>query len=138
VTIDRLVEASKDFTPSEGSAYSEGVQEKLGHHIEVLQGVQAKVPPPAQAAIQRAIDRSLQQSKKKLEQQQENEEDQESKREEQVERREERDPEHNLHHAEQIARKYNVATDEVLAVFEGICERDWKCVRDHYRDDKGK
>jgi outer membrane biosynthesis protein TonB len=144
-TIDRLVEASQDITSSEGSAYSEAVQEKLGHHIEVLQGVQAKVPPQAQAAIQRAIDRSLQQSKKKLEQQQEKEEDQESKREEQEERREEqeerrdeREQERNLRHAEQIARKYDVATDGVLAIFEGICERDWKCVRDHYRDDKGK
>ncbi len=138
VTIDRLVEASQDITSTEGSAYSEGVQEKLGHHIEVLQGVQAKVPPQAQAAIQRAIERSLQQSKKKLEQQQENEEDQESKREEQEERREEREQERNLRHAEQIARKHDASPDEVLAIFEGICERDWKCVRDHYRDDKGK
>jgi len=120
-TIDRLIEVSQD-TPS-----TEGVEENLNHKIEALQGVQAKVPIQAQAAIQRAIDRSVQYS------QQEKADEQESRREEQEERQEAREQERNLRHAEQIARKYGITSDEVLAVFKGICVQDWKCVRDHYR-----
>lgn len=125
-TVDRLIEVSQDITSTEG------VEENLNQQIEALQGVQAKVPLQAQAAIQRAIDRSLQHSQKKIEQQ-ENADEQESRREDQEERQEAREQERNLRQAEQIARKYDITTDEVLAVFEGICEQDWKCVRDHYR-----
>ncbi len=126
-TVDRLIENSQD-TPS-----TKGLGENLDHQIETLQGIQARVPPQAQAAIQKAIDRSLQHAQKKIEQQEEKGDEQESRREEQEERRETREQDRNLRHAEQIARKYEITSDEVLAVFGGICEQDWKCVREHLR-----
>jgi hypothetical protein len=126
-TVDRLIENSQD-TPS-----TEGVEENINQQIEALQGVQAKVPPQAQAAIQKAIDRSSEHAQKKIEQQEYKGDEQESRREEQDERRETREQDRDLRHAEQLARKYDITSDEVLALFGGICEQNWKCVRDHYR-----
>lgn len=113
------------------------------HHVEVLMAVQSQVPLQAQAAIQRAIERSLQaggndnkqegQAEQRQNQQEEQQELQAGREEERQEDQAEKEQERDMRRVEQVARQYGVSVDEVLAVYEGICNFEWHCVRSHFR-----
>jgi hypothetical protein len=135
-SVDRLSDAAQSDALGELPGVSQDILEQLTRHVEVLETVQAKVPAQAQGAIQSVIDSSLEHAQSKEDRQPERIERQESNSEQQEERREEREQERNLRQAEQIARQYEVTSDLVLEVFEDICERDWKCVRDFYKEAK--
>lgn len=132
-TVDHLIEASQ------GAENNSALEAFLGHQVEVLEGVKAQVPVQAQAAIQRAIDRSMQHAQTKYEEdltQEQEPEEQSDKKEQQEaqkqEREENREQDRVLSRAEQIARQYGVSAEEVLALYQGSCGQDWKCVREHY------
>ena len=143
-SIDRLITDDQDSSPSDNAPLSDDVASRLDNHVEVLTAVLSKVPPQAQAAIQNAIDRSSQarnnaekqeeKAGEREDSQEEHQELQEAREEEQQERQDEREDERDLRTAEQIARKHEVTMDDVLGVYEGICERDWICVRAHFRN----
>lgn len=132
--IDRLARATSE---SESSAASPLLDERISSHLETLERVRDQVPPQAQPAIQRAIDRSLEHAQKKQEQRQkpQNQRNNEQVRENRLATQEAQQVQKR---AEQIARKYGVPVDQVMDVYEGTCEGDWKCVRDHYRDVPGE
>lgn len=145
--VDRLMQSTSD-AESFGSSGDPILEENLAHNVEVLQNVQGKVPPQAQAAIQRAIDRSIEHTQEKQERKQQKEQEREVKQEEQEQKREEKqgdpqgegasnaDPRSNQdqHQAEQISRKYNVSLEEVMSTYEGACAENWNCVRAHFRE----
>ena len=111
------------------------VLDKLTHHIAVLEEVQSRVPAPAQAAIERVIERSI---------------DAENKG-----RPELPTPvpdggpcptdqancpavpsgaDHDERMADQISRIYGVPIELVMALYQGECQGDWKCVRTQIRE----
>jgi hypothetical protein len=124
--VDRLAGAVD--VPAPGGA--DEVFDKLTRHIAVLEQVQTLVPEAAQQAIERVIERSI---------------DAEMKG---------RPPsdttleggcsggpdcghrqaaEQRLRMGDQIARIYDVTPEEVLALLDGECAQDWKCVRSYFR-----
>jgi hypothetical protein len=120
-----------------GVASSSTLDSTLAHNAEVLQAVLAKVPAQAKPAIQKAIDRSVEKLRKEKKLQpggntQPGQDSQEPKVAGTKAAANRERPQ-----AEQMARQYGVSPDEVLSVFQGICQEDWKCVRDHYRKGEG-
>ena len=115
------------------------VLEKLTHHISVLEEVEMLVPEPAQAAIERVIERSIDaetSGRPETATPVPGEEDcsagsppcdQSGGSEDQDARM-----------ADQIAKIYGVTSEQVLTVFRGECQMDWKCVRAHFRPAKPK
>ena len=63
---------------------------------------------------------------------------QEYRRQQREESREERETERevklNKSKATQIANKYGVSEEEVVAIYDGACEGDWGCVQAHFRE----
>jgi hypothetical protein len=150
--LDRLRLAGAEVEADESST-AMGAMQNIDHHIEVLQRVQAQVPSQAQAAIQRAIDRSIEHAQEKEERRQQKQDDKENKQDEKEQRHEEKNDEQeeaqdgdpnasrDQRTAEQIARQFGVTSEEVMAVFNGGCRADWKCVREFFREEhpgKGK
>jgi hypothetical protein len=111
------------------------VLDKLTHHIAVLEEVRSRVPAPAQAAIERVIERSI---------------DAETKGRPELPtpapdgRPCAADPancppapggaDHDERMADQISRIYGVPIEQVMALYQGECQGDWKCVRTHVRE----
>jgi hypothetical protein len=60
---------------------------------------------------------------------------QEFRRQERMQAQEERRMELNLRTAARYADQYDVAEEDILAIFNEICDGDWKCVRDYLRED---
>ena len=103
-------------------------QQGLSSNVETLQRVLEQVPTQAQAAVQRALDRALEHTGD-----QPSDAGRDAGREEQSDRRDEREQEQLAHHAEQIAQKYDVSVEAVLAVYQGECGQNWGCVRSFFR-----
>lgn len=106
------------------------VLDKLTRHIAALEQVQTHVPEAAQEAIERVIERSIDaetegrpRSDTTLEEGCPGEPD--------CGERHERD--RRIHMANQIAHIYDASPEEALAIFEGECAQDWKCVRSYFR-----
>jgi PKD repeat protein len=59
---------------------------------------------------------------------------QEFRRQLRVQAQEERQMEFNHRIAAHYANQYGVGEDDILGVFNGICDGDWKCVRDYLRE----
>lgn len=133
--LEQYQAANADFDP-EGAA--EEIDEKLLRHLEVLQQVRDRVPESAQPAIEQVIQAQLETAIMRQVREQERLEEQETRAEEREAAQETREAERNQRTAEQIARQFNVTSAEVLAVFEGQCELEWKCVREHYRELEGR
>lgn len=133
--LDRYESASSELEPE---LVDSAVDEKLLHHIEVLQSVLDKVPIQAQTMIESVIERQLEHARQVQERKDARAEEQEQRREDQEASEAERQDEQNQRTAEQIARQYEVTPEEVLAVFQGQCAEDWKCVREYYRETSGK
>jgi hypothetical protein len=135
VAIGRLAGAVN--LPTSGG--QDQVLDKLTRHISVLEEVQMLVPEPAQAAIERVIERSI---------------DAETSG-----RPATATPipgeedcgagaspcdqtggggDQDARMAGQIAKIYGVSSEQVLTVFRGECQMDWKCVRSHFRPTKLK
>jgi hypothetical protein len=129
--MDRLEALSQEGAPGN----SGGVN--LGNNLGVLLGVLEKVPPQAQPAIQRAIERAAEHDLRKVEQQQNQAPDIPGS-EERDERKQTAEQERDLRTAGQIAGKFGVSIEEVLATFEGQCEQNWPCVREHFRAQERK
>jgi hypothetical protein len=135
VAIGRLAGAVN--LPTSGG--EDQVLDKLTHHISVLEEVQMLVPEPAQAAIERVIERSI-------------EAETSGRPETATPIPGEEDcgigaspcdpgdngEEQDLRMAGQIAKIYGVSSEQVLTVFRGECQMDWKCVRAHFRPTKPK
>jgi hypothetical protein len=106
------------------------VLDKLTRHIAVLEQVQTHVPEAAQEAIERVIERSIDAetegrppSDTTLEEGCPGEPDCGDRH----------DRDRQIHMANQIAHIYDVSPEEALAIFEGECAQDWKCVRSYFR-----
>lgn len=141
-SMQRLAQAVAENPGAESAA---AFDERTAAHLEVLQRVEGQVPPQAQEAIQRAIDRSAEHAAKKDQQQDQKDQAQQADREQREERRAEQEAEREERRAtqqaaliqkraEQIAKQYDASVDEVMAVYHGACEADWKCVREHFRE----
>jgi hypothetical protein len=133
--LDDLESALEGYTTAVGrlaraSHQADVVVDKLTWHIEVLEGVQARVPAQAQAAIERVIERSIDTETEDLPVDTPTPDPacrpEDSCAPQTVE-------DHDLRLAEQIAKIYGVTTEQAMAVFEGQCARDWKCVRTLFR-----
>jgi Domain of unknown function (DUF5667) len=128
VAIGRLAKASLEA----GQSWPQDVMDKLTWHIAVLEEVQSNVPGPAQQAIENAIEHSIDAETGVLP-------DDVSTP----------DPDcipsgppgcpgdpgqdQDLRMAEQIAKIYGVTPEQALAVYQGVCQLDWKCVRTYLR-----
>lgn len=111
-TLERYCASADQADPDAGYSESQGAQDKIGHNIEVLQSLLAKLPAKAQAAVQRAIDRSLDHKR-----------DMETK----LQNR-------DLQQAEQISRKYGPSVEDAFKIYDGNCDQKWNCVREYYRE----
>jgi Domain of unknown function (DUF5667) len=135
VAVGRL--AGAVTIPTSGGA--DQVLDKLTHHISVLEEVQMHVPEPAQAAIERVIERSI-------------EAETSGRPETATPIPGEEDcgagaspcdqgggvEDQDVRMAGQIAKIYGVPSAQVMTVFRGECQMDWKCVRAHFRTAKPK
>ncbi|MEX2029989.1 MAG: DUF5667 domain-containing protein [Anaerolineales bacterium] len=106
------------------------VLDRLTRHIAVLEQVQTHVPDAVQEAIERVIERSID-AETKGRPSRDTTLDEECPGEPDCGHRQALDQ--RIRMANQIARIYNVAAEEALALFEGECAQDWKCVRTYFR-----
>lgn len=106
----------------------------LDHHIETLERVQMMVPDQAQEAIRHALERAEAHRESHPVVPNNHDEAQSDHEQEQEERREQREQEQMIRTAEQIARKYETTTEDVLGIYQGVCDADWPCVRAYYRE----
>lgn len=128
-----LTEQLQELSGEDGS-FGE-FEGEVANNIEVLQRVLEQVPVEAQPAIQRAIERS--QARQELRQQNQAEQQANPG---QGQGKPTDTPgqgqglEHESRTAQQIADQYEEVTlEQVQQQFEGACESDWQCVRDHFR-----
>jgi hypothetical protein len=131
-SIDKL-SAQAPLTVAPGLSSPSTLDTTLAHNVEVLQSLLAKVPAQARPAIQRAIDRSLKKSPKEKASPPDStlQPEQTGIAPGTVATAVPADSDQRQ--AEQMGRQYGVSPDEILSTFQGICQQDWKCVRDHYR-----
>ncbi len=134
-SIARLAQASGALKSREAHSVFD---ERAASHVERLERVKAQVPPEAQQAIQRAIDRTMEHTGEKHEQQQGATQNQRENQEQRENQAATRRADHHQTRAEHIARQYDVTADQVMNVYNGVCEGDWKCVRDYYREGPGE
>lgn len=141
--VDQAVEGYLSATDelselAENSATAaEQLNQVLSHNVEVLERVHEQVPPQAQAAIERAIERAR--TRQERRDQGPPEEPGQGSGEPPTdlpvpEESGPAQPTQDLHFAQQIADQYGQTVESVLLLYEGICEQDWQCVREHYRD----
>ncbi|HET7012217.1 MAG TPA: DUF5667 domain-containing protein [Anaerolineales bacterium] len=128
VAVGRLALASH----AAGAGGPQSVLDQMTRHITVLEEVQARVPEPAQEAIERAIERSINTEADVLPGPTPTA-DQEC-----IPGNVNPCPptigEHELRMAEQIAKIYGVTAEQTLLTYQGECQFDWNCVRTYYRE----
>ncbi len=140
-SVGRLISSVESLEDAGAAGALDDLETRLQNHLQVLDGVQARVPEPAKEAIRSAIERSshgkdvidhLKQggAPSELAPGQEKKQDEAEPSEAGSEQADDKD----ARTAEQIARQYEVTEGEVTAVFDGVCEGDWTCVRDHFKD----
>jgi len=102
-------------------------------NVAVLQRIMEQVPEQAQAALQRALARAEEHAAQQPAQGAPHEPGPD-----QEERQAQHEQERLNRQAEQIAAKYEVTVEDVLAVYHDLCSENWGCVRTHYRNAGGE
>jgi len=133
-TLDQLLTVKGQIQSSGETEAVEAVEVIISQQIETLLRVQDQVPTQARLAIQAVIERSQASDKVEQAEGQEKEQRQVERQATQATREQQREQEKDLRTAEQLAGKYDVPVDQVIGLFHGTCQEDWKCVREWYRE----
>ncbi|MFP3853432.1 MAG: DUF5667 domain-containing protein [Anaerolineales bacterium] len=131
-----VTEELSELAENSGAA-AEQLNQVLANNVEALERVHEQVPPQAQAAIERAIERTRNRQERRDQGSPENPGQGAGERPTDLPVPDENrsaQPTQDMHLAEQIANQYDQTVESVLNLYEEICQEDWQCVREHYRN----
>ena len=138
-TLEKMLSLLETFQADADLASVSALDEIFIRQVETLMRVQDQVPAPAAAAIQAVIERAQGGGPGLTDEAEKPEPEGSDRRATQTVKSQERQDEKDMRTAEQLARKYGLTVEQVLGLFHTICQEDWKCVRELYRElEKGQ